>query len=325
MALKHEIKDADVHFVVNADSRKIVKQNNTKVYLMQYDHNSEEFTFDVPRYIETHDMSECDVIQVHYENTSTGTSASMRKTYRGVKVIDQSKVEVDEDIISFGWLVPENATTFAGTLKFQLKFICYDSEDGTTEGYKWHSDVNEDIGIKSGLGYAESDFDPTTTATLQSLEIVEIEGGLEIILDGMHYALYSGGGGTVIPTDVERTSNKVTSVGKNSTNAQYPSAKAVWEAIVKYVSDNVTTGNLPTAGSGDNGKIIEVSNGSYVLKFVSNSSVSTYVSGLKSTEINANSSDDKIPTAKAVYNLFEAYKSSVNASIIEALNTDVEV
>lgn len=231
MAQKHDVKDMDRHFVVDADSRKIVKETNTKLYLMQYDHNSEEFTFEVPLKIENHDMSKCDLIQVHYENTSVGTSVSTRKTYRGVYKIEKDDILVEGENVSFSWLIPDNATTFAGVLKFQLKFICYDSEDGTVEGYKWHSDVNEDIMIKAGLPYAEEDMSPSTTATLQSIEIVEMESGIDVILDGVHHPIYHGGYSDTVMDTVELKENKVTTLDEKATDDQYPSAKAVYEYV----------------------------------------------------------------------------------------------
>lgn len=326
MALKHEVKDADVHFVVDADSRKIIKQTPTKVYLMQYDHNSEEFTFDVPFKIENHDMSQCDLIQVHYENTSAGTSVGTRKTYRGVRDIDPTTLVIDEEkkLVSFSWLVPDTATTFAGTLKFQLKFICYDKEDGAVPGYKWHTDVNEDIGIKAGLGYTENDFSPATTATLQSIEIEEIDNGLRITLDGVAYELYNGSGSGSVPANVETKDNKVTTIAANATDTQYPSAKAV-----RALFDSIAGSSVPTIASGDTGKILQVENGTYVLKPVSASSVATYldtqVKALTVTAIGDTSTDSQLPTAKAVYNLFNTYRESVNTAIVNALNTDVEV
>lgn len=317
MAMKHTVTDSDTHFVVDAITRNIVNQSSGKTYLMQYDHNSEKFTFEVPRKIENHDMSLCDVIQVHYENTSTGTSASMRKTYRGAKVIDKETVEIDEDIITFSWLVPETATMFAGTLKFQLKFICYDNEDEGIEGYKWHTNVNSDMSITAGLGYSENDMPPATTATLQSLEINDMGNGIEVILDGASYKLYNGDG--TPPDDMESTNNKVTSIGETSTDTEYPSALAVYTAINSHLSTN---GTLPTIGSGDNGKIIEVLNGAYVLKFTSESSFMKYLKTITVTEIDENSTDSQYVSAKAVYDLVN---SKINTTVTEALNTEVEV
>ena len=129
MVMKHDVMDADRNFIVQADTRKIVKETNTKPYLMQYDHNSEALTFEVPIHIENHDMSLCDAIQIHYENTSTGTSSSARKSYRGIHTIKKEEITVNTDTITFSWLVPDSATSYPGTLKIQLKFICYNQEE----------------------------------------------------------------------------------------------------------------------------------------------------------------------------------------------------
>lgn len=239
MALKHNVKDADTHFVVDADTRKIIKANNNKVHLMQYDHNSEEFTFEVPLEIENHDMSQCDLIQVHYENTSVGTSSSMRRTYRGVCNIEKDNITVNEENITFSWLISELATTFAGTLKFQLKFICYDNEDAGVEGYKWHTDVNEDIDIKAGLGYSAGDMTPAATATLQSIEIVETNEGVDIILNGIHHPVYHGSYADTVAGTIEIKANKTTSITNQSTNIQYPSAAAVYTFVTELLNSSV--------------------------------------------------------------------------------------
>lgn len=323
MALKHTISDSKIQFVVDPVTRAIINKSSGKTELMQYDHNSERFTFEVPRYIENHDMSQCDVIQVHYTNTNTATSVSLRKTYRGVHTVDDVKLESeDSEIITFSWLVPETATMFAGSLKFQLKFICHDDEDEEVDGYKWHTKINDDMTITAGLAYSEEEMDPATTATLQSLEIIEIEGGLDIILDGVHHYLYNGNGAVVIPDTVERTTNKVVAISESSTDKQYPTALAVWNAIKQYASTNDSSDQLPNPGTGDNGKVIEVSNGGYVLKFPNASSFMNYLKTITVTAIDENSTDSQYVSAKAVYDLVT---SKLNTAVTEALNTEVEV
>lgn len=233
MATKHPVLDTDLHFVVNPSTRSIIKQYEGKAHVMQYDQNSERLTFDVPRHIEEHDMSLCDVIQVHYENVSNGTSSSTRQTYRGVEVIDQATVEVGEEIISFSWLIPRNATTFAGLLKFQLRFVCHDPDYPTVVVYRWHTNVNSDISIVSGLAYTEEELPPSVTATLQSLEIEEvydedgIQEGVNIILDGVYHTIYHGGYAPKALDMVELNENKTQTIDENSTHTQYPTAAAV--------------------------------------------------------------------------------------------------
>ena len=308
MALKHEVRDADLHFVVNADSRKIVKETTTKVYLMQYDHNSEEFTFDVPRYIENHDMFQCDLIQVHYENTSTGTSVSTRKTYRGVRNIDPATITFDEEsnIISFGWLVPDNATMFAGSLKFQLKFICRDKDDSEIEGYRWHTDVNEDISIKAGLGYSDEDYSATTTATLQSIEINETEQGVEIILDGVHYTVYHGGYSETVFDTVELSENKTTTLDSTSTDKQYPSAKATYEFVTAVQSSMYT--RVAAVESG-------LKEGESLIADIQTDLASKENSTNKTSTISSASTDTQYPSAKATYNFINNVESNLDARV----------
>lgn len=244
MAMKHPVTDSvsDSHFIVDPNTRRIVYDTSSgKTKLMQYDHNSERFTFEVPRYIENHDMSKCDVIQVHYTNSSVGTSASARKSYRGVHEIDDVTLESeDADVITFSWLVPDTATMFAGPLKFQLKFICHEKEDEDIDGYKWHSEVNSDMTVTAGLAYAESEIDPATTATLQSLEIVEIDGGVDIILDGVHHRLYNGeGGGGQLPAPGLVDNTKIVEVKGGVYSLLYPSASSIMTYIKSITATTI--------------------------------------------------------------------------------------
>lgn len=243
MATKHEVKDTDLHFLIDPSTRSINKQYEGKAHLMQYDHNSESLTFEVPRYIEEHDMSLCDVIQIHYENTSTGTSVSMRKTYRDIETVKREDLTVNEETIEFSWLIPETATTFAGMLKFQLKFICYDDESEEVVGYKWHTTVNEDISIVAGLTYSESTLPDSVKATLQTLEVVETEEGVDVILDGATYHIYHGGYASEVLGTTELKANKVDTIdpiNENLTNREYPSVKAVQKLFGKLMENGVS-------------------------------------------------------------------------------------
>lgn len=67
MAHKHSVYDTDPHFAIDPITRAITNQSTTKTQLMQYDHNSERFTFEIPRLVDGHDMKLCDKIEIHYE------------------------------------------------------------------------------------------------------------------------------------------------------------------------------------------------------------------------------------------------------------------
>ena len=63
----HSVYDGDTHFKIDPVTRQI-ENTSGKVILMQNDHNSERFTFEIPRTIDGHDMSQCNAVEVHYIN-----------------------------------------------------------------------------------------------------------------------------------------------------------------------------------------------------------------------------------------------------------------
>ena len=69
----HNVNDSDNKFIVDGISRVIKNASTSKTMVMQFDHNSEVFTFELPRYIEGHDMMLCNRVEVHYLNIDTAT------------------------------------------------------------------------------------------------------------------------------------------------------------------------------------------------------------------------------------------------------------
>ena len=90
MALKHSVYDTDLHFCIDPITRSIKNQTPGKTKLIQYDHNSERFTFEIPRYVDGHDMSKCDKVEVHYINISAGKSQQSADVY----LCDDMQVDV---------------------------------------------------------------------------------------------------------------------------------------------------------------------------------------------------------------------------------------
>ena len=88
---------------------------------MQFDHNSEVFTFELPRYIEGHDMMQCNRVEVHYLNIDSMT----KQENEGIYLVDDLTVNADDDTkITCSWLISQNATQLVGSLNFLLRFIC---------------------------------------------------------------------------------------------------------------------------------------------------------------------------------------------------------
>lgn len=124
MTHAHEITDGDKRLSIDAKTRVI--GGKAKVVLMQYDHESERISFELPRYIEGHDMSLASA-QIHYSN---GRNASR------YDVGDLRLRSGDEGTVVFSWLVGGYATQNAGDLSFVVKFRCH--EDGEVV-YEWNT------------------------------------------------------------------------------------------------------------------------------------------------------------------------------------------
>lgn len=138
MSHKHPVYDNDGYFVLDPKT-KTLKNESDKESIVQFDHNSEEIRFRFPKIIEGHDMSKVDLVQVHFDNTSVGTSASLRTTNRAPVDITSTlqPCKDDPEYMECAWLVGEESTQLAGSLHFKLKFVCYG--DDNTPAYKMNT------------------------------------------------------------------------------------------------------------------------------------------------------------------------------------------
>ena len=145
MAHLHSVYDTDKHFTIDPITRDITNKSS-KVTLMQYDHNSERFTFEIPRMIEGHDMTLCNCVRIHFINIgNTKTNKS-----EGVYEVDDIQISPDsEDVIIFSWLIKRSATEYNGSLNFAVRFYCI-AEDSTVD-YSWGTNIFSGIKISNGL------------------------------------------------------------------------------------------------------------------------------------------------------------------------------
>ena len=131
MAHKHNIVENDPHFEINPHTRAVLYTGEKEELLVQYDHNSERFTFQMPRFVEGHDMLSSDRVEIHFKNI--GSRNDEEKD--GVYYVDDVAEVPDTDNISFSWLISNEATQFAGTLKFVIRFVCLTDERRVS--YSW--------------------------------------------------------------------------------------------------------------------------------------------------------------------------------------------
>lgn len=147
----HSVYDTDSHFSISPITRAIKNESSKKTTVMQYDHNSERFTFEMPRYIEGHDMTLCNKVELHYINVASDNSGQSKGVYL---INDLQTSPEDESVVICSWLISKKATKFAGTLNFRLRFACVDENAKVV--YAWHTEIFKSISVSNGIDNAET-------------------------------------------------------------------------------------------------------------------------------------------------------------------------
>lgn len=140
----HSVYDNDTHFKIDPETRQI-KNESGKVILMQNDHNSERLTFEIPRHIDGHDMSTCNKVEVHYINLKADKTEKSANVY---PVEDLQISPASEDVVICSWLISQNATKYAGSLNFVLRYACL---TGNTIDYQWYTDIHKGISVSESI------------------------------------------------------------------------------------------------------------------------------------------------------------------------------
>lgn len=229
MAHIHEVIDMDKHFVIDPVTRIITNATPEKKMIMQYDHNSERYTFELPHYIDGHDMSLCNVVQVHYIDISPDKRTQKTGVYEVDDLQLASSDEGTDDIVLCSWLVSQNATQIYGSLNFLVRYSC--TTDGTVD-YAWNTAIFSGItvsnGIYNGPAVAEEYAD---------------------ILEQWRQELFSGGGGGSVTVD-----SALSTTSKNPVQNKAITAELEKKGEVKTVNGNApdAAGNVAiSVGSGE--------------------------------------------------------------------------
>lgn len=142
MAHAHSLYDTDLHFKIDPTTRSISNMSG-KVLIVQHDHNSERFTFEIPRYVDGHDMSLCNKVEIHYINGN-----SDRKTQGLYPVGDLQIDKNDSNYVICSWLISNNATKYVGPLSFLVRFACLTDD---VIDYAWSTSVYTGITVSPGI------------------------------------------------------------------------------------------------------------------------------------------------------------------------------
>ena len=185
MPHSHPIYDSDKHFVIDPITRNITN-NSSKITIMQYDHNSERFTFEIPRIIEGHDMSLSDSVRVHFINIGSIKT----NTNPGVYEVDDVAVSLDDpDTITFSWLISGASTKYNGSLHFAIRFYCL-SDESEIE-YSWGTNIYSGINVANSIDNSEAiaeDYVDVIDTCFDYINDVSKEETLDSVIDVLYEA-----------------------------------------------------------------------------------------------------------------------------------------
>lgn len=219
MAHIHSVYDNDTHFKIDSATREI-KNESGKVVIIQHDHDSERFTFEISRMVEDHDMSTCNVVQIHYLNVDAATNTNEP----GVYEVDDLQISPDsDDVVICSWLVSRNATQFVGSLNFVVRFRCV-ADDGTVE-YEWATAIHK------GISVCES---------IYNADVIVAE--YADVLEKWRSSLFFAGDGQGVTADMSMGGYRLTNVADPTEPTDAVNRKYVDEAL-----ENI---NIPSGGGG---------------------------------------------------------------------------
>ena len=236
MAHDSKIQDTETHFIIDPTTRTITNGFVGNNIIVQHDHNSERFTFEIPRYVDGHDMSECTEVRVNYRNSA---SSGLSKT-ESVYICDDLAIsDKDENTVTFSWLLSSATTQYIGFLYFSVVFICL---DGATIDYAWNTGIYKDITIIESINNSEEVVTDNVDAIASLREELKSE-----IEDAVSDLPTGDGDGSGLPEVTAADNGKIPMVvGGKWENVQFP-------AGAQYFVQNVV---VPADAWNDNGSMI---------------------------------------------------------------------
>lgn len=133
------VRDDGPRLVIDARTRRI---EGCVVELVQGDHDSERIGFEIPRYIDGHDMTEADAY-IHYVHEDSDEGHMY-------PVDDLHALPNRPSTVVFTWLASRNVTANAGRVMFLVKFRCV--EDGEVV-YEWNTALAKLVRVKEGAAF----------------------------------------------------------------------------------------------------------------------------------------------------------------------------
>lgn len=149
----HEVIDDDTHFIIDPVTRTITNPDSADIVLMQHDHNSEIFTFEIPKVIEGHDiLTTSAMVQIHFRNISLdGKESSSGLSMASPRYSNEYD---NGETVLFSWSIPKEATMYNGILAFAIRIAC---TDNFVIQYDWHTEIFAGIPVLETIDNSDSE------------------------------------------------------------------------------------------------------------------------------------------------------------------------
>lgn len=258
MAHEHILVDTDAAFSIDENTREISIMAGVP-NIVQYDHNSERLSFELPRFIDSHDMMQCNDVQIHYININ---ASNIRESHADVYDVTDLKIsDDDENKVVLSWLVSRAATQYAGSLNFVVKFKCI-AADGTVD-YSWSSAIYKGLTVSDGMdngAQIEAEYSDILAEWENRIAQMEFSGGGTVKSVNGVEPDQNGNVVLEIETGGVKTVNNIAPDGNGNVQIEVGSGASSWndltdkpELVGKNVAGAVFTlgdGTKVTAGTG---------------------------------------------------------------------------
>ena len=142
----HPVIDSDPILIIDPKTRTIINHSDPTKKVMQGDHNCERVTFQIPRYVDGHDMSLCNLVRVQY--TNIGEDGTRVSGFDDITDIQTGTDDAGEDVVTCSWLISGKATSLVGPLNFGIQFACVEYGYIT---YSWNTSICSHVSVSPSL------------------------------------------------------------------------------------------------------------------------------------------------------------------------------
>lgn len=144
MANHSGIRDNGSKLQIIPHTRRVNVPNTCEIIGTVGDHNSEQLTFQCPKFIDGHEVEKCASHYISWVNAE-GQSGKSKVVVDGT----------DEENFYFTWVIDAAVTSAEGAVLFAVHFVDYG--EGGTVAYRWSTTTNDSLKVLPTMAHHSDD------------------------------------------------------------------------------------------------------------------------------------------------------------------------